>query len=165
MLREEGVPSEEEIKEIEPPSYRCSRGAVVWVECFEEIPCDPCYDACPVDAFAKFEDINDTPIVDHDKCTGCGICVASCPGLAIFVVDETYSEDEGLVALPYEFKPLPQKDEEVILRNRAGEQVGTGEIVRIQNPSSFDRTAVVWVAVPKDLVREVRAIEKGAPVQ
>ncbi len=36
------------------------------------------------------------------------VCVSNCPGLSIVVVDETYSEKEALVKIPYEFLPLAE---------------------------------------------------------
>ena len=50
--------------------------------------------------------------VDPDvDCIGCGMCVASCSGQAIFLVDETYEPGFATVTLPYEFLPLPEKGE------------------------------------------------------
>ncbi|NLK00425.1 MAG: RnfABCDGE type electron transport complex subunit B [Clostridia bacterium] len=36
-----------------------------------------CAEVCPFDAI--YMDDNDLPVVDHDKCTACGICVETCP--------------------------------------------------------------------------------------
>lgn len=41
----------------------------------------PCATSCPTGAVRPFEDINDNPSSDYSKCTGCGLCVAKCPGL------------------------------------------------------------------------------------
>jgi len=160
MLKKDGIPAEEDVAIITPSDERRAAGPVAWVECFEKIPCDPCHDACPAGAIAEFSDINDLPSVEHDECTGCGLCVSACPGLAIFVIDETYSEEKALIRLPHEFSPVPEPGDEVPLLNRAGEEVGTGEVDRVQKPAAFDRTAVVWVIIPQELVRDVRAIGK-----
>lgn len=156
MLEETGIPTEEQLLQALPPPERRSRGPVAVFECFQRIPCNPCYTACKVGAVKKFEDINDLPSVDYDKCTGCGLCVAACPGLAIFVIDETYSPTETLIKLPYEFLPLPRVGELVSALNRAGEAVGVARVVRVQ--SSKNKTQVVWVTVPKEIAQEVRNI-------
>ena len=43
------------------------------------------FNSCPFDAIDIGENINKQPVLDVDKCTGCAICVTSCPGLAISV--------------------------------------------------------------------------------
>ncbi len=43
-----------------------------------------------------------------------------CPGLAIFIIDETYSETEATVLLPYEYLPLPKEGDYVTGLNRGG---------------------------------------------
>ncbi len=50
-------------------------------------------------AVVAFKDINDQPEIDYEKCTGCGMCVAKCPGLARFVIDLTFSEGKALLKL------------------------------------------------------------------
>ena len=104
------------------------------------------------------EPITSLPVLHEEKCDGCLLCIAPCPGLAIFVLDETYSDREATVMLPYEFLPLPEKGEKVDALNRRGEVVAEGTVVRVRNPKAFDRTPVVTVAVPKELGMEVRHI-------
>ncbi len=46
---------------------------------------DPaCVKACPVNAIYIHEKLN-IPIVDSEKCTGCGKCVEACPFKAIWI--------------------------------------------------------------------------------
>jgi len=40
-----------------------------------------------------------------------------------------------------------------------GKVVSPGKIIRVVNPKSYDRTAVISVAVPKELAQDIRAIE------
>ena len=121
-----GIPSRQQIESATPPESRRKQGAFVVIECFQEIPCDPCYHSCRFGAIKPFGSLNDIPQVDWDKCTGCGVCVAACPGLAIFVVDETLSDTQCLIAMPYEFLPLPQKGDPVYLLDRSGNKLGPG---------------------------------------
>ncbi len=159
MLKHTGIATAEELSQIKPDCEQRQQGPVAWIECFHEIPCDPCHEACPVEAIKPFSDINHLPSIEHEDCTGCGMCVANCPGLAVFVIDETYSNTHALMALPHEFTPVPEPGDEVVLMTRAGEQAGTSEVQRVQNPKSFDRTAVVWVEVPQNMIEQVRAIK------
>ena len=83
MIFETGVPTREDIKRVKPPAGKQRKGPVAIIECFQKIPCDPCFAACPVEAISEFDNINDLPEIDWEKCTGCGVCIAFCPGLAI----------------------------------------------------------------------------------
>ncbi len=161
MLEKTGVPTEQDLAGVIPPRERLARGPVAVIECFQRIPCNPCYTACKQGAIREFADINDPPVIDFDRCNGCALCVSKCPGLAIFVVDETYSADRALVKLPYEFLPVPARGQEVDLLNREGRVVGRGRVERVQNAKVQDRTLIIWVAVPKELSMEVRNIKVG----
>ena len=141
-LNEIRIPSEEQLK----------RGVAI-TECVQEIPCNPCVDACPVDAISM-ENINSPPFVDYDKCTGCAQCAAVCPGLAIFVVK--LEEEKALVTLPYEFLPLPEKGEEVKALDREGKEAGKAIVKRVIK--KMDRTCLVTVEVDRELAMVARNI-------
>ncbi len=161
----DGCPSLEEIREANgwPAEERFALGPVAIVECVQQIPCNPCEASCPSGAISIGAPITRTPRVDPEKCVGCGKCVAACPGLAIFIVDKSRGE-EALVSFPFEYLPLPQKDQEEYALNRAGEFVCTGREARVANPAGNDHTAVVTVAIPKEYGDEVRTIRReGAP--
>ena len=159
MLQETGIPIQEDILDVTPPPDRFAKGPVVIVECFQEIPCNPCVDACKFHAITKKRDINDLPIVDFNKCNGCGVCIAQCPGLAIFVVDKTYSASHAVVRIPYEFVPVPEKGQFACGLDRAGEEKGWFEVVRVMSGGARNKTTIVWLAVPQDLAMEIRSIK------
>ncbi len=162
MLEKTGVPDPEQVKDITPSEERLQKGPVVIVECFQNIPCDPCRHACRQGAIKEFEDINDLPEVDHELCNGCGLCISECPGLAIFVIDATYSEEEGLVKMPYEYLPLPEENEEVTGTDTEGRPVCSARVIKVQNTKTLDRTPVVTLAVPKQHLMKVRSfVRKG----
>ncbi len=159
-LESTGVPSAGQLSAVHPPEHMRKQRAYAVFECFERIPCDPCYWCCPQGAVRAFADINDLPSVDYTKCTGCGICVAHCPGLAVFVVDESHSSSHGLLKLPHEFRPLPVPGELVDLLDREGTRRGKGRVVRVVGKARGD-TPVVWVEVESHLLASVRAIRVG----
>ncbi len=161
MLINDGIPTKDDLAQVYPPQARLEQGAVAIVECFQQIPCNPCIKACPQKAINMANDINDLPKVDFDKCNGCSICVSRCPGLAIFVVDMNYSDDMALVKIPFEYVPLPQKGQFATAVNRAGEEMGSFEVVKVTSGGKKNMTYVISLAVPKDMAMEIRNIKVG----
>jgi Fe-S-cluster-containing hydrogenase component 2 len=159
-LKSSGIADKPDIDTVWPSEERLKKGSVVIVECFQEIPCNPCETSCPKKAIVVGEDINALPQVDHSKCNGCTICVSRCPGLAIFTVDATFSERESTITLPYEFLPLPHKGETVEALDREGKVRCLAKVAKVVNTKSQDRTPLVTLAVPKGLEREVRFFRK-----
>jgi len=152
-----GIPTKKEMEKVFPSKKLLARGPVVIVECFQHIPCDPCAASCPSGAIMPFEDINDLPEVNHNRCTGCGLCIASCPGLAIFVVDITYSPTEALIKLPYELLPLPKKNQIVSGLDREGQKIAdvrVDKVVRTKN-----KTSIITIIVPRELAMVIRSIK------
>ncbi len=158
-----GYPSIDEIKKFNTWSTdeRFNKGPVAVIECVQEIPCNPCEDACRFKAIKIGNPITNCPTLDLDKCTGCGMCVAACSGLAIFIVDKTYSDNEATISFPFEYLPLPKKGDEVQAVNRAGEFVCMGRVVKIMNPKINDGTVVVTISIPKEHSDIVRSIKRS----
>ncbi|WP_070104629.1 FAD-dependent oxidoreductase [Thermotoga profunda] len=155
-----GILPEDMIESVLPPLELWDRkkGGLAIIECPQPIPCDPCHTNCPTGAILPFENINDLPQIDYSKCSGCALCVASCPGLACFVVDLTHiEENKAIMKLPYEMLPKPNINEEVQCLDRKGEVVAIGKVIRVQEPKK-DKTLVVHVVVPRDLVMQIRSI-------
>lgn len=141
----------------QPSDERKKKGAYVVIECPEKIPCDPCVDACPQGAISMPGSMIELPEVDYEKCTGCLVCIPRCPGLAIFVVDET-PEDHSIVYIPYEFLPRPKKGDKAVGLDREGKERSDVEVVKVIDSRKFDRCAIVGFSVPKDLAHELRFI-------
>jgi Fe-S-cluster-containing hydrogenase component 2/bacterioferritin-associated ferredoxin len=157
MLARDGFLDIEEVKDIPgfPGMETLSQKKCVVIECKQNIPCNPCEAACPHGAITVGEPITNLPVVDKDKCVGCGLCVAKCPGQAIFLVDQT-AEDYDTVTIPYEYYPLPEKGQEVYCLSRDGHFLTMGTIVRAIMTKVNDRTAVVEIKVPKGYGMQVR---------
>jgi len=103
-------------------------------------------------------DINDLPVLDAERCNGCGLCITLCPGLAIFVVDKTYSEELALVKLPYEYVPVPKQGQFAVGLDRAGRELGSFEVVKVTSGGKKNMTWIITLAVPQDLAMEVRGV-------
>ena len=149
MLERAGIPTDDDLEKVIPDKKRLAQGPVVIIECFQKIPCDPCA--------ISFKDINDLPQVDFDKCTGCGICISSCPGLAIFVIDMNYSDEKSLVKLPHEMLPLPEKGEDVYALDRAGSILGKVKVIKVLKIKN--KTNIISIEVPKSMAMKVRSVK------
>ncbi|MGI6603773.1 MAG: 4Fe-4S binding protein [Firmicutes bacterium] len=133
--------------------------AVAVIECPQEIPCNPCETACPRGAIRVGEPITNCPELDATLCSGCGLCLTACPGLAIFLVARNPG-GEAEVTFPYEFLPLPELGAEVEAVNRKGQRVGTGRVVAVRQPKGADGTWLITLAVPDDLAADVRGMRR-----
>ena len=142
-----GVPSEEKRR----------TGLVPIIECTQNIPCNPCQDACRNGCIKVGDSITLLPSVNESvRCTGCGMGVANCSGQAIFLLDENYAPGYAAVSLPYEFYPLPAAGDKGNALDRSGKTVGEAEVVSVRNSKANDETAVLTMKVPAELAMKAR---------
>ncbi|WGS64835.1 FAD-dependent oxidoreductase [Marinitoga aeolica] len=146
-LHRTGVPEKEMIENIIPKDS--NRFAIM--ECFQNIPCNPCVASCPTNAISM-DSLNGIPKLDEKKCIGCGNCVAVCPGLAIFVVDKKKES----VLLPYEFLPVPEKGEMVEIMDREGNFLEKNIVLNVRKMK--DKTNLIEVKVSKENINNARHI-------
>lgn len=139
-----------------PDEERRKKGPYALFECFQHIPCNPCYTACRFHAVKELTDINELPETYYENCTGCGMCVSHCSGLAAFVIDETYSETQTLIKIPYEYSPLPKKGDVVDGVNRDGQVVTRAVVEKVTTYK--DKTSVVSLVVDDFYAQIVRGI-------
>lgn len=149
-----------EVSPSYPSEENLKKGPVVLVECTEKISCNPCETVCKRGAIVVGELITNVPRLNPEKCNGCGLCIPKCPGLAIFLIDATYSEDKVAISFPHEYLPLPRENSEVEAVNRRGEVICKGKVVRVRNPESYDHTAVVTISIPKKYIHEARGVKR-----
>jgi heterodisulfide reductase subunit A-like polyferredoxin len=142
-----------------PSKRRMQLGPIAVMECAQEIPCNPCETNCPRGAVNLGGSIMGLPELDEEGCSGCGLCVADCPGQAVFLVDTTFNEKEATVAFPYEFLPLPEPGDEVQGTDREGKAVVTARVLEVDTRRQYEKTAVVTVAVPRKYANVVRGID------
>ena len=141
-----------------PTAARRRKGPVATIECLEDIPCNPCESSCNYDAIIVGEDITNLPHLNEDKCVACQTCVYICPGQAIFMIDESLADNRSTVMMPYEYRPLPEKEEIVTALDRAGQKLGDAKVIRVRQTKKMDQTATVTIEVPNDWSMQARSI-------
>lgn len=158
-LLEKGFVAEDEIERY--PGVTFKKGIHPVMECTQNIPCNPCQDACPRGCIKIGENITSLPAVDEEKeCIGCGMCVASCSGQAIFLVQEDVEEGYGEVTMPYEFLPVPEVGDEGIALGRDGQEVCPAVVTKVRSAPAFDHTNLLTIKVPNDMVMKARFFKK-----
>jgi len=163
--RQDGILEPRQIDVSVQAAERLGRGPVAIIECVENIPCNPCVDACPKGAISIEGDMNGTPSVDFDICDGCVLCVSACPGLAIFVVNRGLPGGVAEVSLPYEYTPLPSVGDTVVTLSRKGAVLGEGTVRRVVSAKALDRTPIVTLSVPADHAMDVRHFLAKEPLR
>ena len=156
-LLAKGYVTQEELQAF--PAASEKRGGVhPVIECTQNIPCNPCQDACKFGCIMVGRQITSIPQIDHEKkCTGCGMCVASCSGQAIFLVDDDYDETHAAITMAYEFLPYPEKGQKGTALSRAGQPVCEAEVLSLRRSAATDGTALLTIAVPKEFSMQARA--------
>lgn len=144
-LKKQGAPLLAELQKS--PAFTSAmewrQGNVAVIECIEEIPCNPCETACPHGAIAVGDSITNLPAFFPEKCIGCGLCVAACPGLAIYLKNYAHTDMLSSITFPYEYDPCPEPGEVIRLADRYGEPVCESTVIRVVNGPKQNGTAVV----------------------
>jgi Fe-S-cluster-containing hydrogenase component 2 len=135
----------------------------IFIDCPQEIPCDPCESSCPTGAIVV-EGLICRPGVNPELCIACGNCVQACPGQACFLIDEDYSDTEATIEFPFEFLPLPVKGEIRQARDNEGNTICLGEVIDVKTRPVWQNTVVVRLAVPKENVFKVRGMARQPEV-
>lgn len=159
-LLKKGYVADDEIERY--PGVTHTSGIHPVIECTQNIPCNPCQDACVKGCISIGSNITSLPVVVSEaKCIGCGMCVASCSGQAIFLVNEETEQGFGTVTLPYEFLPLPEAGEKGIALGRDGKKVCDCEVVSCKTAKAFDHTNLLTIKVPSDMTMKARFYKKA----
>ncbi|MGN0269254.1 MAG: FAD-dependent oxidoreductase [Candidatus Weimeria sp.] len=154
-LLTKGFVADDEITRF--PGFRKQAKVHPVIECTQNIPCNPCQDACKKGCISIGDNITSLPIsVDGSECINCGMCVASCSGQAIFLVAEDTEPGFGEVTIPYEFLPLPQKGDKGYGLSRSGQKICEAEITNVRSSKAFDGTNLVTMKVPMEYIDKAR---------
>ncbi len=159
-LLQHGFLTEKEVEKY--PGVVHKVGVHPVMECTQNIPCNPCQDACPRGCITIGENITYLPIVaDGSKCSGCGMCVASCSGQAIFLVDEDCGDGSATVTVPYEFFPIPEEGSKGFGLSRNGEKLCEATVVSVKSVAAYDHTNLLTMRVPKEYAMAARFFKAG----
>ena len=150
-----GYVADDEIERF--PGVTHKAGVHPVMECTQNIPCNPCQDACKKGCISIGSNITSLPIVvDGAECINCGMCVASCSGQAIFLVDEDCGDGMATVTIPYEFLPLPEKGTKGKGLGRDGKAICDAEVVSVKSLKAFDKTSLLTMRIPKEYAMKAR---------
>jgi len=139
--------------------------------CLQEIPCNPCANVCPKGLISiNEEDIRHLPHFDIeriDECIACGRCLATCPGLAISLVDFRKREGKALVTLPVEQEnPNIQPGKLIEATNIDGTVLGEFLIEKIRSVAGFkDGTRLVSFEAPAEFAKRISGFRIIEPSQ
>ncbi len=153
----DGCLSQAETASVLPAAERFAKGPVAVIECIQDIPCNPCEKSCPHQAIIIGDNITAVPRLQADRCVGCGLCAAQCPGLAIFIVDASYSATEAVITLPYEYYPLPKEGDIVMGVSRSGAAVAKARVLKVRRETAAYGTILVSITVPKKFMHTIRS--------
>ena len=154
-LLKNGYVADDEIERF--PGVTHKVGVHPVMECTQNIPCNPCQDACPKGCISIGENITSLPIVvEGSECINCGMCVASCSGQAIFLVDEDCGDGTATITIPYEFLPLPQEGTKGVALGRNGKKVCDATVVSVKSAKAYDKTNLLTMRVPKEFAMKAR---------
>jgi sarcosine oxidase, subunit alpha len=142
------------------------------IRCMQEIPCNPCTEACPKGCISMPGSILALPEFSRE-CIGCGQCVLACPGLAINLVINDYDPDneKALLMMPYEFvNSIIPLGREVNTTDMEGNVVGRGKVIAFKDRQSQNSRRLLLLEVPyEDRLTvagfQIRDIDEGTVLQ
>jgi len=135
------------------------QGVIPILNCVQEIPCNPCAHICPF-GFIK---IKGDPIIGlpyfEGKCTGCGLCLTICPGLAITLVDYRKDKEFPIVSIPYEVQNHKVVvGDKVKVVDMEGNYLDTLEVVSVQQTKRTRKTQIIKVKSTREIAKQIAGI-------
>ncbi len=136
-----------------------TKKGIALIECTQEIPCNPCVSVCKSGAIVK-ESLNSCPVLLTEKCIGCKLCVAECPGQAIFMQVPDYDNDHSTITFPYEYLPLPEVGQTIDATDRFGSIICNAEVLLVEKRNAFNKTNLITLKIPKEHKDTVRFMKR-----
>jgi thioredoxin reductase/Pyruvate/2-oxoacid:ferredoxin oxidoreductase delta subunit/bacterioferritin-associated ferredoxin len=141
------------------------------LRCMQEIPCNPCIEACPNQCITMPGSILSLPEFGAE-CSGCGNCVLACPGLAINLVINDYDakKEKALLMMPYEFiDDIIPLGKAVTTTDMEGNVVGEGKVIAYKTKESQNCRRLLLLEVPyNDKMKvagfRIREIDEGKAI-
>ena len=176
ILKEEGVKTTEDLDKLQkfsevmkkkpPPPVDVEiiqeeEGVYPVFYCNQEIPCNPCTSVCPNEQIETLDDlITQLPFFKgEEECTGCGKCVAVCPGLAVILKDYRKDKDNPLVTFPLELSAKKlEKDQNVIVVSNDTE-LGEFKVHRARILNEFPKTQLITIKLPSKISKQAVAVK------
>jgi NAD-dependent dihydropyrimidine dehydrogenase PreA subunit len=132
---------------------------MIVIDCPERIACDVCAAVCARGVIAIGDPITNRPTLnDEENCAQCGLCVAGCPGQAIFLVGESDAEGRCQVTLPYELSEDIVSQRFLQAVDNLGRSIGSAKLIRIRRDLKFNKTSLLEISVSQKVAAAVRGI-------
>ncbi|MCK5075946.1 MAG: (2Fe-2S)-binding protein, partial [Calditrichia bacterium] len=124
------------------------------LHCFEEIPCNPCTSVCPKNSINLKDTVGNIMDIPEfsGECTGCGLCVLVCPGLAVTLAKKVNNHAE--VVLPHEYLPTFKVGDEISLTDFEGKFLEKGEVLKIRHNKKYK----TWMITVKTTLKNAQHI-------
>lgn len=156
-LLRHGYLSDDEVERFPGAAAANAVGIHPVIECTQNIPCNPCQDACRFGCIKVGEHMTTLPAIEVSaRCVGCGMCVANCPGQAIFLIKKEEDTGTATVTLPYEFLPVPEKGTKGVALGRDGSVVCSAEVVDAKTAGPMDGTVLLTMKIPLEMSMKAR---------
>lgn len=133
---------------------------MILIDCPERIACDVCAAVCDRGVIRVKQTVTNRPeVVNEGNCRNCGLCVAHCPGQAVFLVSETGPDGQCRITLPYELDEEAVRGRGLLAVDNRGQPLGPARLIRVWQSERFNNTCLLEVSVSGAIASRVRGIK------